>query len=237
MYRKILYERYLSSVNTTKEQIVANFNAKERLQSEIVSALPLQKDARIVDVGCGCGAFLNVLSGMGYKNISGIEIGKEQCDFLADKGFNIHSIDIIDFFENNKERFDLICMLDVLEHFNKDEIVTLIPLLRASLKQGGTIVLRVPNGEAIFKGSIMYGDFTHETFFTKRSLTQIFATYGFGNIEVFPALEFNNSIKGVLKRALYNSYARMYKFFLSLENPESVRTFLPSQNIIGVIKR
>lgn len=237
MYRKILYEKYLSSVNTTQEQIVSNFNAKERLQNEIVSALPLQNDARIVDVGCGCGAFLNLLSCMGYKNISGIEIGKEQCEFLADKGFNIHRVDIIDFFKNNSERFDLICMFDVLEHFNKDEIVALIPLLSASLKEGGTILLRVPNGEAIFKGSIMYGDFTHETFFTKRSLTQIFATYGFRNIEVFPALEFSNSIKGVLKRALFKFYVSMYKIFLSLENPESGRTFLPTQNIIGVIKR
>lgn len=237
MYRKALYEKYLSSVNTIEEQLVSNFNANQALQEEILRSLPSERNAKILDAGCGCGGFLNTLSKMGYNNLSGIEIGKEQCEFLSDKGFNIHRVDIIEFFEKTKDRYDFISMLDVLEHFNKSEVIELIPLLRKCLNEGGILLLRVPNGEAIFKGSIMYGDFTHETFFTKRSLTQIFLTYDFDSIRVFPALSFGKSIKGSLKKFLFKSYARIYKFFLTLENPESGQTFLPTQNIIGVINR
>jgi len=98
-------------------------------------------------------------------------------------------------------------------------------------------MLRVPNGEGIFKGSIMYGDFTHETFFTKRSLIQIFKTFNFKDIEVYPIYNFDKSLKNKIKKLIYMKYVKFYKFLLSIDNSESLKYFIPTQNILSVIKK
>jgi len=98
-------------------------------------------------------------------------------------------------------------------------------------------MVRVPNGEAIFKGSIMYGDFTHETFFTKRSLIQLFKTLGFKDVEVYPVYNFGKSLKSKIKKSIYMKYFKFYKFLLSIDNSASLEFFIPTQNILGIIKK
>jgi len=124
----------------------------------------------------------------------------------------------------------------VLEHLKKDEIVELLPLLKKRITEGGVVIVRVPNGEAIFKGSIMYGDFTHETFFNKRSIIQIFHTFGFNQINVYPVFNYGKSLKGQIKKYIYLSYIKLYKNLLGIDNSASVKYFLPTQNILGIIK-
>jgi hypothetical protein len=49
---------------------------------------------------------------------------------------------------------------------------------------GYVAVARVPNAVSPFGGRIRYGDFTHETWFTARSVRQLAAASGFGPVEV-----------------------------------------------------
>ncbi len=233
MYRKIIYQKYLTSL-TPIEEIEKIFSTPMKFQKEIIDVLPKDKEAKIIDLGCGYGRLLNSLKSMGYKNLYGVEIGKEESQFLKHKGFNIINTDIIEFLKSNKEKFDVIFMMDVLEHFKKDEIVEILPLLKRMQK--GSIIIRVPNAEAIFKGSIMYGDFTHETFFTKRSFIQLFKVFGFEDVRVYPAYSFSDTLKGKVKKAIYLSYVKWYKFLLSLDNPASVEYFIPTQNLLGIVK-
>ena len=57
MYRKIMYERYLSSVNITMLELEENFNRDMVLQKEIENTIPKDKNANILDLGCGYGSF------------------------------------------------------------------------------------------------------------------------------------------------------------------------------------
>ena len=50
----------------------------------------------------------------------------------------------------------------------------------AALRPGGRFVARVPNAVSPFGGHIRYGDFTHETWFTARSVRQLAAAAGLG---------------------------------------------------------
>jgi len=137
MYRKVMYEKYLSAVNITEEEIERNFSQNIDLQKEIIANLPQDKEAKIIDLGCGYGTFLNALSKLGYKNLYGIEIGKEQNQFLNKKGFKVFNQDLIDFLKTSEEKFDCITLFDVLEHFKKDEIVEIVSLLKDKLERGG----------------------------------------------------------------------------------------------------
>lgn len=237
MYRRIMYDKYLSSIGISEEELEKNFNNNIKLQEELLSALPQNKESKIIDLGCGHGTFLNALSKLGYKNLYGVEVSKEQNDFLNKKGFTVNNNDLIGFLKSTDDTFDVITMLDVLEHFKKDEIVELVLLLRRKLNIGGVIIVRVPNGEAIFKGSIMYDDFTHETFFTKRSLIQLFKTCEFSEVNVYPVYSWGEGWKTKITKVVYLSYVRFYRFLLGKDNSASLEYFLPTQNILGLIRK
>ena len=123
-----------------------------------------------------------------------------------------------------------------MEHFKKDEIVELIPLLRNIIKDDGVLIVRVPNGEAIFKGSIMYGDFTHETFFTSRSLKQIFNIFGFSDTTTYPVYPIKHGLKSTIRYYGYGFYEFIYKIGIMFETG-GVNNFISTQNILGIIKK
>jgi len=237
MYRKIMYEKYLSSVNVTQDELEQNFNRDVYLQPEIENVIPKDKDANILDLGCGYGSFLHTLQKRDYKNLHGVEIGEEQNRFLNSKGLNVSQLDIFEFLKTDTKSYDLITLFDVLEHFKKDEIVELLPLLRDRLSSRGVLIVRLPNGEAIFKGSIMYGDFTHETYLTKRSMMQLFKTFGFSSVDVYPTYSFGKTFKAKIAKFIYMSYVKFYKTLLLIDNGASVEYFVPTQNILGVMKK
>ncbi len=237
MYRQIMYEKYLSSVDVSEEQLDINFNQNVNFQKEIEVNLPEDKKSKILDLGCGYGSFLNALSILGYENIYGVEVGKEQNDFLSKKGIVVYDQNLVDFLKNCNDQFDCITLFDVLEHFKKDEVVEIVSLLKDRLSKDGVLIVRVPNGEAVFKGSIMYGDFTHETFFTKRSMVQLFKTFDFNIVEVFPVYSFGSTIKARLAKVVYLGYVVFYKILLLIDNSASIEYFVATQNILGIIRR
>lgn len=42
--------------------------------------LPLNKNSKILDIGCGMGQFLSLLKNKGYKNFQGIGLSQEQVE-------------------------------------------------------------------------------------------------------------------------------------------------------------
>ena len=73
---------------------------------------------------------------------------------------------------------------DVLEHLAKDEVLEALDAVVAALRSGGVLVARVPNAVSPLGGHIRYGDFTHETWYTARSVRQLAAAAGFTSVEV-----------------------------------------------------
>ena len=237
MYRKIMYERYLSSVNITMLELEENFNRDMVLQKEIENTIPKDKNANILDLGCGYGSFLHTLQKREYKNLFGVEIGEEENRFLNSKGLHVSKLCILEFLKSDIKTYELITLFDVLEHFKKDEIVEILPLLKNRLNDNGKLIVRLPNGEAIFKGSIMYGDFTHETYLTKRSMIQLFHTFGFSSVKIYPTYTFGKTWKAKIAKLIYMSYVKFYKILLRIDNGASIEHFVPTQNILGVIKK
>jgi SAM-dependent methyltransferase len=237
MCREEIYKRYLTSDGFNNfDEIEKQYNTSFYLDKNIKNVLPLDKNAKILDLGCGFGRYLKYIQELGYTDIQGVEIGDEQNEFLKNKGFNITQQDIFEFLKNIKDKYDFVTMFDVLEHFTKEEIVELLPLLKNILNDNGILIVRVPNGEAIFKGGIMYGDFTHETFFTAKSLKQIFNIFNFSNIQVFPSYPYKHGLKSTIRYYGYKVCELIYKIGLIFEMG-GVNNFISTQNIIGVIRK
>ena len=51
------------------------------LDDDYASLLPGNKEAAIIDVGCGMGHFLSYLQSKGYHNIRGVDICDDQVDW------------------------------------------------------------------------------------------------------------------------------------------------------------
>jgi len=166
--------------------------------------LPSSLDAAILDAGCGAGHFLYFLKKKGYVNSTGIDISHQQIEFCRKNiSGNVVLADIFDYFQENKDCYDLISLNDVLEHLPKERVHSLLCLARQALNPGGKLILKTPNMGNFFSLYPRYKDFTHESGFTEKSLRQVLWLAGFRDMTIFgPEARYPKNIKGRLQRAV-----------------------------------
>jgi len=198
--------------------------------------LPDNKEVKILDIGCGNGGFVYWLREIGYKNAGGIDISAEQIELAQKMGIkNIFQADIKEFLKDKKESYDIIFARDVLEHFNKEEIIDVLDLIFNSLKRGGVFICQTVNAENLFYGRLRYGDFTHEIAFTKDSLAQIFGLTGFRGIKIYSQPPVVHGLKSLSRYLLWKCVEHCLRFYLLIEIGSAKGIFTPA--IIGVAKK
>ena len=130
---------------------------KRRLKNEDISKVTVNRAKTIVsffdnkqlgktlDVGCGDGTLLHIIS-KNYKHTLepyGIELSKEACKKAAEKKINVKNGDAEKKLPYNDQSFDTIICSEVLEHLVFPE-KTLAEIKRLA-KKDTTIILTVPN--------------------------------------------------------------------------------------------
>lgn len=101
----------------------------------------------ILDVGCGTGEDLDIISRFG--NVTIIDISKEALNLISD---NLVERKILcDIQKINKDlynKFDIVIMLDILEHIRDDDLA--IDQCYKALKKDGTLIMLVPAVSRIY---------------------------------------------------------------------------------------
>lgn len=231
--KKRLFENYHSYY---KDGNVSDFKKRYvYLDDDYAQLLPGNKDAEIIDVGCGMGHFLSYLQDKGYRNIKGIDICDEQVEWCKKNVCkNVEKIDdLLAFFPRCGRSFDLIIMNDLIEHLRKDEMADILSAARKSLKAGGVLICRLPNMSNIFGVYLLYNDFTHETGFTEYSLRQLLHLAGFNEVIIKGNKTRINSLWKkplfYLVSFLFNKFIAMalrYVYMPGSKQPEIMSTFL-----------
>ncbi|MCU0442999.1 MAG: class I SAM-dependent methyltransferase [Bacteroidia bacterium] len=202
---------------------------------EIVPLLSNNKQATILDIGCGFGSFLSAAKQAGYTNTIGIDTSAEQVDIAHQLGITeVVQEDAFTYLQKYPNHFDTITALDVLEHFTKDEAVSLLHHVLNALKPGGKLILRTPNADSPMSSVYLFGDFTHELILNASSAHQLLVTCGFQNIHIQKA--FTQSLHPIKRLFQQTSWwllelAQKWKLFATARTTKGM-VFTP--NMIAV---
>jgi SAM-dependent methyltransferase len=149
---------------------LSNFWMKWRFQ--IIKKMLLKyeiKPKKVLDVGCGQGVFAEQYINYFKKKITGCDINIDIHKNINKKKINFIKYDISKKKKKYKELFDLLFILDVIEHVNKDK--KFLDLCSFHLKKNGFMIINVPASQFLFsKYDIAVG---HKRRYNKNSLIKI----------------------------------------------------------------
>lgn len=112
---------------------------EEFLRQIIQSPKSKVQNPKILDVGCGTGANLEMLAGFGEAE--GVDVSDDALEFCTAKGLKAHK-GLAEKLPFEDESFDVVTALDVVEHLD-DDIAGLKEMHRV-LKRGGKTLIFVP---------------------------------------------------------------------------------------------
>ena len=202
----------------------------ESEQKELASMVATfcSTNSKILDVGCGFGRNIKVLSALGYQNITGVEVNSKIATFN-----NQHGILCItpDEFDKQNYQYDLILMSHVIEHFEPAELVKFLDRYLFCLKSGGHLIIATP-----LMSDSFYDDFDHIKPYSASSILSVFGGedsqvqyYSTNNLQLLK-LWFR------MKPLRFNSHRNNFmaaRWFLKVGNLSSAFLFFLTNKFIG----
>lgn len=181
-----LYTEY-SEANVAHKEIQ---NVRATMKGYYDLARPfIQQRERALDIGCDIGLLLEAMREDGFKELHGLEpvaVARDQ----AVKRVAAAKISG-DFYENTKfakDSFDMITLIHVVDHLVHPNNV--VDRVYANLRPGGICIAVVHNVESqlarLMGERFPVFNYFHHYFFSKRTLTALFAGRGFEVLRVTP---------------------------------------------------
>lgn len=224
-----MYARYATTHSGLKDEAVEAVIIRRQI-------LPLlsKHDAGgqdIVDVGCGQGGAVRALRSLGFIHTRGIDRSPEQVDIA--RGAGTVGVQCADYREwlPAEGPFDALLALDLLEHLSLPELYEFGTLACRSLRAGGRLVVRSPNGASPTGGIYQYGDLTHRTVLSPRSFVQLMRTVGFADVGVQPVFPPVHGMKSGMRAGLARAVAAGWSAVVAVETGE--RRAVVTPNFVG----
>ncbi len=149
------------------------FRARQSIVRKVLSTLDVKQDARVLEAGCGTGGNLNMLCQFGHvyaiePDPTAVQYARQLgTEAMVAKGNLPGEIPFA-------EQFDLIVLLDVLEHIKDDRAA--LATISEKLNDTGFLVITVPAYPAMFSSHDIA--LHHYRRYTRKSLRSLFRETG-----------------------------------------------------------
>jgi len=221
-----LYEAYASQHAGRGDAVAAALNYRRRIRS----LLPGPSSGPVTDIGCGQGQLVNLLLADGY-DADGIDISPEQIAIAHAAGIDrVHHGDYRAMLASRQGQLAAVTATDLLEHLTKDEVLATFDLVAGALRPGGVFVARVPNAVSPLGGYVRYGDFTHESSYTGRSVRQLAAAAGFCSVTVQSCPPVAHGVMSAARAAAWIPVSALFTIALAAETG-TLRGHVVTQNL------
>lgn len=185
-----IFKNYISYQYRRSENINSEELLKKKLKNKCyylnkdIGCYFDNKDLKVLDIGFGYGGFTYFCYSKGITNYVGIDISKEEYSLVRRlfPRYNLKIANVFDFLKKNKEKYDIVFMSHVLEHFNLEDQIKLIKLIKNNLSKEGIYINIMPNGSA-YLGLGLCADITHKWIHSPKSFNQVLLLAGFEDFE------------------------------------------------------
>lgn len=232
-WKSDFYKKYSAWFGRRNE--VVSFKEYFPYGKKLISlAFPVDKQAIVVEMGCGTGGFVYVFQQSGYKNASGVDYSIESVAVATQNNVNnVKQGDLVQTLADMQdESVDVLLYLDVLEHFHREEVLQILSKSFNKLKKQGKLIIHVPNAEAIFGSRIRYADITHEAAYTASSMGQMLRYAGFRNFNSFEDKPVIHTFLSLMRSLLWRIMTIPFRLLHAAETG-SFRVIL-SQNMLVI---
>lgn len=106
---------------------------------------------KVLEIGCGKGAFVERIHNELKLEVQGIELNSNAVEYARNKKLPVTQVDLADLVKEKEGYFDAVCTFQVLEHVSdpRQFLQSLIQLV----KPNGKLIISVPNAESFPKYS------------------------------------------------------------------------------------
>jgi len=192
--------------------------------------LPVDRATPILDIACGEGSLLALLKELGYTDLAGFDISRENVEICHRMGLGfVQQFDALRLAEMpGLGRYGAIYAMDVLEHLPKPRIVGFVERTRQFLLPGGHLVIQAPNMGNLLACCHLHQDLSHEFGLTEKTAVDLLLMAGFpaNRIELRPCWN-ATTFSGYLRELYLSALHRLV--WLS---EQSGRPAIPTANLL-----
>ena len=140
---------------------------------------------RVVDLGCGRGELVQLLTDSGISAY-GVEVNKDFVELVTEKGLTVVRQDALEHLEGLAVGdVDGIVASHVVEHLSPNVLTRLVEVAWERLPKGGVLVMETPNPESLVAGSVnFHRDPTHVRPVHPDTLAFICDSTGFSDVRI-----------------------------------------------------
>ncbi len=145
----------------------------------------LQAGTLALDVGCGRGEWLALLTEQGFEP-HGVDLNIAMIEHCRERGFDVTHEDAVSVMRTQPENSHaLVSAFHLIEHLPFDVLYNLVDQANRILAPGGVLILETPNPENVLVGShTFYHDPTHRNPITPTAISFLLTYLGFSDVEV-----------------------------------------------------
>jgi SAM-dependent methyltransferase len=238
-WRQRFLARYVST-HAAVSDAAGNLDRRWPFLEKLVREhFPADRDAKIVDLGCGHGAIVWAARKLGYRNIEGVDASPEQVAMAAELRIDgVRQGDLMATLRGTPaDSLEAVVLFDLYHYFDPATQLRLADEVRRVLKPGGRFIMHLPNGEALFAGRVRYWDIMATGSFTRRSIEQLMLVCDFKGVACFEDQPVVHGLKSALRYAVWKVVRFALRLAMAAETGETAGDAIFSQTFLAVARK